>query len=112
MDLVNEVTIAGDDAHLCYQGAEKDDNIFWKRLIFVNNDATLGTWHPIRGALTFGVKYFFAANWSDTLYIKGAVETDTGIYSCNTDKGPESFGQLTILSTYAMYVYRAFRCNT
>ena len=67
-----------------------------------HNDDTLGTWHPIRGALTHGERYFFADNWSDTLYIKEAVAADAGIYSCRADEDLESFGHLTILSMYAM----------
>ena len=101
VDLVNQVTISGHDARLRCYGAEEDDKIVWKRIydVMIQYDI-LGKWRPNRDSKTFEDRYFFAGNWSDTLYIKGAVITDAGIYSCETEDDPESYGHLTILSMH------------
>ena len=112
--LINEFTISGDDAHLRCYGAKQDDTIFWKRFpknMTVGN--ILGTWNPHDASprSTVGLRYFFDSKWSNTLYIKGAVAKDAGMYGCATNIDPDAFGPLTILGMYALKGYRAFRRN-
>ena len=105
VDLVNQVTISGNDVRLRCYGAEQNDTILWKRYSDYKNVSsfdTLGTWHPIRGGATHDKYFFFAGHWSDTLYIRRAVAADAGMYSCSTEEDPESYGNVTILSMYVI----------